>query len=346
MKSITKSTRDDVARLAGVAPSTVSNVINNKGSVNETLRNKVLKAIKELNYTPNLVARSLMTKSSKQIGLVMDEITNPHFAEMAKGVQFEASLNGYLLSISLATKDIDRTVEDYLSRQVDGIIFNAYANFMSTRVNDKLDQSGTAYVCCGGLKDPRYNFIGINYYNGMKKAYTYLVQLGHTKIAYISGLIHDMINNEYIDRRAVAFKWCCETIGNGFNERDIVFGLPPYDTDYRAGYRYCNMLLDRKSDYTAIIVVNDYMALGVLQALRENGIKVPQDISVLSFDNTIYAETSYPRLTSMESPAFKVGQKAVQCIIEMNRSSNIISNKIEEWFDMEIVVRESTAVNK
>lgn len=335
-----KLTRDDVARLAGVAPSTVSNVVNNKDIVSDKLRKKVLNAIKELNYTPNLVARSLMTKSSKHIGLIMEDITNPHFAEMAEGAQYTAGQNGYILSINLATKDIDQVVEEYIARHVDGIVFNAYYNFISGRVIDKLKASGIKCVCCGCLNNTDFYFIGIDYYDGMKKAYEYLMESGHKNISYISGQPADKKDNIYIDTRASAYEWCCINHGEGFNEQRIVFGTPPYCTNNKAGYEYCKELAGRRVESTAIIVANDYMALGVLQFLKENGKRIPEDISIISFDNTVYAETSYPGLTSMGVSAFEIGQKAVRSIIELCKYE---TGKKEEWLNVKLTVRGSTA---
>jgi len=335
-------TRDDVAKLAGVAPATVSNVINNKNNVSSKLKDKVMQAIKELNYTPNLVARSLMTKSSKHIGLVMEDLTNPHFAEMAKGVQYEASQYGYVLSINLAARDIDQVVEDYISRRVDGIIFNAYYNFISGYIMDKLKKSRIACVCCGASNNTDLNFIGTDYYDGMVKAYTYMYNMGHRTIGYISGQNAEKKGGSFIDTRAAAYEWCCSKT-DSFSINNIVFGSTPYLTDNKAGYKYCKELLGRNANITAIIAANDFMALGVLQYLREAKINIPEDMSIISFDNTVYAETSYPRLTSIGVSAFEIGRSALHNI--MQQCTNEPFQK-EEWFSVDITVRDTTSVSK
>lgn len=332
------ATRDDVAKLAGVAPGTVSNVINGKDNVSEKLREKVELAIKELNYTPNLVARSLMTGSSKHIGLIIDEITNPHFAELAKGVQYEAKHYGYILSISLADGNVDNIVEDFLSRHVDGIIYDAYMGNLSSNMQEKIKNSGISFVDCNGISNFSDILLEIDYQGGMKEAYCYLVGLGHEKIAYISGQ-----GPNPTDIRLTTFRWCCSHIGCGTNDKYVVLGHPPYYTDFEHGYKYAYELLERKLDITAVIVVNDYTAIGVLRAFRKEGINIPKDISMISFDNTVYAKSSNPSLTSISSPVFDIGREAVKYIIQQQKLNNDVRQKIYHRYPMALIVRESTA---
>lgn len=337
-------TRDDVARLAGVAPSTVSNVINNKGNVSEKLRERIEWAIKELNYTPNMVARSLATKSTKHIGLIIDEITNPHFAQLAKGAHYEANKNGYILSISLGSfGDVNRVVEDFISRQVDGIIYDTYMGKLSPHMGEKIKESGISFVYCNGQTDYGNIFLEIDYYAGMKEAYYYLTELGHSKIAYISGLEPDTSGGNIPPERLEAFRWCCDQFGRNNVDDYIVFGEPPYHTDFKKGYEYANQLLKRNLDITAVIIVNDYMAIGVLRAFKEKGIRIPDDISIVSFDNTVYAESSNPALTSVDSPVFRMGQKAVEYILQQRKTPVEHRQKITETFPTKLVIRESTS---
>jgi DNA-binding LacI/PurR family transcriptional regulator len=331
-------TRDDVARLAGVAPSSVSNVINGKDNVSEKLRKKVEQAIRELNYTPNLVARSLMTGSSKHIGLIIDEITNPHFAELAKGAQCEANRNGYILSISLAGENVDAVVEDFLSRHIDGIIYDAYMGELSPHMAKKIKDSGITFVDCNGSSDYSDVLLDIDYYGGMKEAYYYLMGLGHEKIAYISGQ-----GSNPNDIRLKAFKWCCNHLEHGLDDDYVVLGEPPFYTNFERGYQYAHELLNRNLDMTAVIVVNDYTAIGALRAFKARGVRIPDDISMVSFDNTVYAKSSNPALTSVNSPVYNIGQEAVRYIIKQQQIDKEKRQKFAHRYSMELVVRESTA---
>jgi LacI family transcriptional regulator len=336
-------TRDDVAELAGVAPSTVSNVINKKGNVSEKLKKRIEWAIEELGYKPNLIARSLITKSSKHIGLIIDEITNPHFALLAKGAHNEANKFGYVLSISLASEHVDSVIEDFISRQFDGIIFNTYMSEVSPKMSELIIKSGIPYVDCNGITEHGSILLEIDYYSGMKDAYYYLTSLGHEKIAYISGTPPPPPGEYSRPERLDAFRWCCDHFGRKHYDDYIVLGDPPYFTNFEKGYQYGQQLLKRNLDITAIIAVNDYTAIGVLQALKESDIRVPEDISLISFDNTVYAQSSNPSLTSLSSPVFTIGAKAVEYIVRQKETPAEHRKKIVERFPMELVIRESTA---
>lgn len=336
-----KSTRKDVAKLAGVTPSTVSNVINNKANVSNKLKEKVYRAIKELDYTPDVIARSMNTKSAKHIALIVDQITNLYFAEMIQGAQYQASLNGYMLSINLANSDIDNIVQDCIARHVDGIILNVCTQFISKEGKDRLDRSGVIYIVCGDLITPVKNMISVHDVEGMKKGYKCLRELGHKNIAFISGSSAYKIDNEYVHPRMSGFEWCCNNFGEGFNTNYLICGKPPYIAGHTEGYNYCKELLEKDIDFTAIIVGNDYMSLGVLQALKEKSLKIPKDISIISFDNTIFAQISDPKLTSIGVSAFKIGQKAVQRIIEVKRDPNKKEETYHLKLDMELVIRDS-----
>lgn len=329
-------TRNDVAKVAGVSPATVSNVLNHKGNVSKARSKRVIEAIRQLDYHPNMVARSLMKKTSKQIALFMEDITNPHFAAMAIGAANEATEHGYVLSVNFTCQNIDKIVEDYISRQVDGIIFNSYSGELSDRVIEKLQKSNITCVRCGDINKLDFPFIGLDYYDGMKKAYTYLSEKGHTKIAYISGQGKKTHNNREL--RAQAFCECCESAGIEFDESYIEYGRPPYLTDFQSGFENCKRLLERKKDLTAIIVANDYMALGVIDYLKTVNIRVPDDISIVSFDNTIFSLCSSPNLTTVGSDTERLGRRAVQKLLCVHKGGQ---ESAEEWLEMKVYEKDS-----
>ena len=323
-------TRNDVAKVAGVAPSTVSNVLNSKGNVSEVRRKRVLKAIQQLDYHPNVVARSLMKKTSNQFALFMDDITNPHFATMAKGAAEEAAKQGYVLSVNFTAQNVNDIVEDYISRHVDGIIFNSYSGKLSEHVIEKLCDSNIACIRCGDINKLDFPFIGLDYYGGMMQVYGYLSEKGHQKIAYISGQGKEQYNREL---RAQAFYSCCQQSDRGFDESYIEYGKPPYLTDRQSGFENCKRLFERNNDFTAIIVANDYMALGVIEYLKSVHIRVPDDISIVSFDNSIFSLCSSPNLTSAGSDVAELGRRAVQKLIHLKQGFH---EPHEEWVEMNI----------
>jgi DNA-binding LacI/PurR family transcriptional regulator len=335
-----KITRDDVARLAGVSPATVSNALNNKPFVSERVRKKVLRAVEELHYTPNLVARSLMTRSSSHIALLLDDITNPHFNVMAQGVQELVHDKGWMLSISLASEgNIDDIVSDYLARHVDGIILNSRRASVSDKMMARLASSGTVCVYCGAVAANNRFTLNFGYANGMKKAYSYLLDLGHTGIALLSGLAR-MEDPAAEDQRIETFRWSAEHFGGSLAPRWLIYGEPPYPTDMAAGYAAAAELLKSRPLPTAVITINDYMAVGAMKCLKENRIRIPQDMSLISFDNTIYAQITTPGLTSVSSPAREFGRTAAELVFEAREAEKPRYREI--LFDMELVIREST----
>jgi DNA-binding LacI/PurR family transcriptional regulator len=335
-----KITRDDVARLAGVSPATVSNALNNKPFVSDRVRKRVLSAVEELHYTPNLVARSLMTRSSRHIALLLDDITNPHFNVMAQGVQELVHEKGWMLSISLATEgSIDDIVSDYLARHVDGIILNSRRASLSEKTMARLSSSSAVCVYCGKAAEPDSFTLNFAYGNGMKKAYSYLLDLGHTDIALLSGLACPRGPDEE-DQRIGAFRWSAEHFGGGLAPQRLIYGEPPYPTDMAAGYAAAAELLKTRPLPSALIAINDYMAVGAMKCLKENRIRVPQDMSMISFDNTIYAQITTPGLTSVSSPAREFGRTAAGLVFEAREEESPRYRDIT--FDLELVIREST----
>ncbi len=333
-------TRDDVARLAGVSPATVSNALNNKPFVSARVRKKILKAVEELHYTPNLVARSLMTRSSKHIALLLDDITNPHFNVMALGVQELVHSKGWILSISLVSEvTIDNMIDDYLARHVDGIIFNSHSAAVSERMMGRLKTSDAICIFCGYPPSPRCFTLNFAYADGMKKAYSYLLDLGHTDIALLTGMPVTEDGAAEEDRIA-AFRWSADNYGHGYRKERVIHGEPPYATDMAAGYASASALVKFRPLPSAVITINDYMAIGALKCFKENQIRIPQDLSVVSFDNTIFAQLSTPGLTSVSSPAREFGKTAAELIFEARDENQPRYRNIT--FDMELVIREST----
>ena len=259
----------------------------------------------------------------------------PPFATMAKGAAEEATKQKFVLSVNFAVQNVNDIVEDYISRHVDGIIFNSYSGSLSDHIIEKLHDSNIACIRCGDNSKMDFPFLGLDYYGGMMQVYAYLTGKGHQMIAYISGQGKELSNREL---RAQAFRFCCEKSERGFDESYIEYGKPPYSTDRQAGFDNCKRLLERNSDFTSIIVANDYMALGVMDYLKMVHIRVPDDISIVSFDNSIFSLCSNPNLTSVGSDVAELGRRAVQKIIRLKQGEH---EPHEEWIEMDIHEKDS-----
>lgn len=332
-------TRKDVAKKAGVSTATVSNVINETKYVSEELSKKVKKAINELNYKPNLVAKSLTTKQSKQVAILIDDITNPYFNEIILGFEEEAKKRNYIVNIGLGNNSPEEYYQDLYSRQIDGIYMVVQlSNIPKEQINEML-KNGTVMV--NSFHDNPFKInsssVCVDYFGGMKKIFEHLLELGHEKIGYIDFIEPSVKENA---SRYNSYKFYLEEFDLKYNEDYVVFGQPPYLSNYEQGYKDMKMLLERNTDITAVIIINDYMAVGALEAIKDSGLKVPEDISVVSFDNTIFSKISSTKLTSLHVDKKEQGVKAMQLIDEMvtNKVENI---KIE--MPTELVVRDSTA---
>ncbi len=333
------ATRKDVAEKAGVSTATVSNVINDSKYVSEELSKKVRKAIKELDYKPNLVAKSLTTKQSKQVAILIDDITNPYYNEIILGFEEEAKKRNYIVNIGIGNNSPKEYYQDLYSRQIDGIYMVVQLSHIPKKQINEMLKNGTVMV--NSFHENPFNInsssICVDYFGGMKKIFKHLIELGHEKIGYIDFVTPSVKENV---SRYSSYKFYLEEFSLEYKDNYVVFGEPPYHSNYEQGYKDMKKLLARDTDITAVIVINDYMAVGALEAIKESGLKVPQDISVVSFDNTIFSKISSTKLTSLHVDKKEQGVKAMQLIDEM------INNDVEDIkieMPTKLVVRESTA---
>ena len=337
-------TKKDVARYADVSSATVTNVLNGYKHVSPEIRERVLKAVKALNYTPNLIARSLQTHSSQHIGLILGDLLNPHITLLAKGAQFEANAKGYILSVALDSSDCNKVIDDFIARQVDGIMIDSGFYKIPPRTLEKLSVHDIPLVTFG----PSVVTSGINlyndYYTGMIAAYEHLIQLGHKRIAFINALKNPNPPPSHRKPSRLEAYITCSTRYHGVFNEDWLVQVSSRQPDFETGMTCAETLFSRKTGCTAIIAVNDLTALGIIRFLNKTGLQVPKDVSIVSFDNTIYASSSCPPLTSVAADTFIQGQKAVQYILQWKTLSPDEKKKpIVEVLPTRLVIRESTA---
>ena len=337
-----KITINEIARLAGVSKSTVSKALNNySGEVSGEVRNRIAEIVKNKNYKPNMTARSLRTKKTNTIGLVIplptaNVITNPYFIETILSVEKTARERGYHLIFS--TFD-NREKEDVVlssmfdKSKVDGFLI------MGAPVDDeyieKLDTGEVKVVCVGryyGLN--KIKFVDINNRESAYEAVKYLLSLGHKKIAFIGG------SSKFHNRRdrELGYKTALEEEGVAINKSY----LKEIDLSEASGEFAMQELLNLKERPTAVLTHNDQSAAGVMRAATKNGLSIPKDLSVISFSSgTKLAETN-PLLTSIRIPVDKISSGAANMLLDY------IENKVPEnniELKAELVVRGTTAAS-
>lgn len=294
-----KATRKDVAARAKVSAQTVSYIINKSRTFSKDVEDRVRKAIEELNYTPNKLARSLLTNKSYSVSVIVHDIANPIFNEIMIGLQEAARLKGYFVNVANPQDGIDEYVQDLISRNTDAVFVYVLAMYQDISFLQKLIDCEIKVVVGGNVEidDERItkniSVIDANHSDGMRQIVEYLHGLGHEKIAYFSGLGPE----SPLDFRYRAFK---KHYVKQFGREPIILeNDPPFDTTSKVGYDMAKRFLSKKHDATAIVTTNDLMAFGVIEALKENGLDIPKDMSVVGIDDMMFSKYFSPPLTTL-----------------------------------------------
>ena len=322
------TTRKDVARYAAVSEATVSHVINNTKYVSPELEKKVRDAVAVLNYRPNIVARSLVTKTSNHVAILVSDIKNPYYAEITEGMQEVAAMEGYLVSlIRYGYGSSDDDLNDLVYRYIDGL-FIATNRGNPAAVVKKFNEFGIAVVAD----------IIVDYTNSVEMMVRYLTQLGHRKIAFISGLSLSEPGHE----RYFSYIKALEKFELCLDNRLVIDGVIPFNTTIESGYDAMKKLLLADSGATAVFAINDLMAIGAMRAIRDAGLKVPDDISVIGCDDIFLADSVDPALTTLRVPKVEMGRRAMYQLLHQIRE-----NKHEPvMVNSEFIIRSSTSVVK
>ncbi len=303
------ATRNDVAKRAGVAPSTVSNVINNSKFVSEEIKDRVYKAIKELHYEPNLIAKSLRTTQTKQIVIFINNLSNTYYADICYGVIKEARKYDYLVTICIInSKNVDYYNEMYL-RQVDGII-NFSDMFCKPDIYEKLSRR-VAMINCRPYDDFS---IGVNYANAVENIVKKFAERNRREIAFITGSNWESVEN---DTRYIALKYYADKYGIGLKEENIL----NYEETEGSGYFtdgeiYMEKLLKKNPKVDAVFCMNDMLAIGAYKYLKSIGKKVPQDISLCGCDNISYLQCLDKKISTIDFPKLEFGEFCAQNILD------------------------------
>ncbi len=328
----------DVAKKSGVSIVTVSKVINNSGTVREKNRQKVLQAMKELNYNPSAAARSLASGKTRVIGLVIDSLTDTFLSSALSAINQCLEKHGYFLALSLVEEadDKDNIKVPYLFQEdrVDGllIVSPVYEDMYILELKGKK----IPFVLMDNQKlHHSIPSIVVNNYKGGYDATRHLIELGHKNILHISGPDLYMSSRErikgYIDAMSEA----------GYRTHIINSS----EFSIASGYEITQRLLsDGLLNCTGIFAADDYIAFGVIDALRNADIKVPGDISVIGYDDQELASSFHPGLTTIKQPAEEMGLIGAETLIKIIRGELKRFNTVA--LDPTLVVRESTAAPK
>lgn len=310
-----KITIRDVAQKAGVSISTVSRVMNGTAKVNAAKRENVERAIDELGFKPNSIARSLTKKNSNTIGLVVPKIVNPFFSQIAESVEKRANDNGYKIILCNTNDNIENErlyLESLIQNQVDAFVVISDTNIAQNVRKPVvfLDRYGIAI-------DKKHPIIRTNHYEGGKIATEHLIEKGCKKIAYIGK--RNMHQNK--DERVDGFT---ETV-NAFGV-DSVFLWSEYS--YTPGLEAIRYLFDNHLDVDGIFAGNDLIAYAIIKEAFNRGIKIPDELQVVGYDDIMFSELITPGLTTIAQPIDKLGKLAVEIIVDILNGVKITKKNI------------------
>jgi len=323
----------DVSERAGVSLSTVSRVLNDRSTVNPQLRERVLQAVQELDYRPNLAARTLKTSRSRLIVFMVPEISNPYYTETYRGIHGIAEEQGYITLVYEAT-DVREVLRTIMARGADGLIIDA---FYCSDCKGELIDAGIPFVQTNAPvgRSSDKNTVRIDIFGATLKVIDYLRSMGHRKI----GLIVSPVSREYpMDERERAFRASAADHGIDRPERFIVGAVAPQDK-YRGGYEGMRELLARDVGVTAVIALNDLVAVGAIAGAESMGRRVPADLSIVGFDNGAIAPYTSPPLTTVNIPTIRQGEIAAKMLFEMMEEPQGVPHSVE--VRTELIVRQS-----
>ncbi|WP_343250088.1 LacI family DNA-binding transcriptional regulator [Diplocloster hominis] len=332
-----KATRSDVAKLAGVSTATVSNVLNQSGKVKEETVHKVMEAVKVLDYRPDMIARSMSTNRTMQVGIVLEDISNPFFGEIARGFESAANEKNYFVNICTGFNKLDDYFDNFITRRLDGVFVTAIPyKFKVNKLYDLVDR-GIKIVTSGNVEVDYRRIASIenDYITAMKEAIEYLYGMGHREIAYLSGLGRNLP----YDLRCISYKNMVNKLELPCRDTLLIDGKYPYATSMTEGYDAANRLMNLGHKFTAVICGNDLMALGAMKAFREKGFLIPEDVSVMGIDGISFGKYWEPSLTTMAVDQNRFGRKAFELLY-----ADMMEDTISYYRNtLELTIRKSTA---
>lgn len=326
----------DVAREAGVSMATVSRVVNNNPNVKPQTRKKVFEAIDRLGYRPNAVARGLASKKTTTVGVVIPDISNSIFAEVARGIEDIATMYHYNIILCNADKKKDkeiRVINTLLEKQVDGLLF--MGGVVTEEHIQAFNTSSVPVVLCGTTSaDETLPSVDIDHELAAFEAVNRLISGGHRTIAMISGTLHDPATGY---ARYQGYRKALEQAGIEVQDELVRIG----NYRYESGIEAMNHFLELSNRPTAVFSATDEMAIGAIHTIQDRGLKVPDDISVISVDNIRMASMVRPQLTTVAQPMYDIGAVSMRLLTKLMNKETV--EQIQVILPHEIIQRKSVA---
>ncbi|MDV8931745.1 catabolite control protein A [Leuconostoc citreum] len=335
MQKKSSATIYDVANRGGVSLATVSRVVNGNSNVRESTKRKVLDAIEELGYHPNAVARGLASKKTTTIGVVMPDVTDMYYSELARGIDDVANMYHYDVLLTNTDEDPVRetmAVNNLASKQVDGIIF--MGNELDREVLNTIAGADAPVVLAGSIDaEGQLPSVNIDYVKAVEEAVDTMVKNKHKRIALVTGPMTHAINKLH---RLVGYQTALE-------KADIVFDdklLFVAHQDYAAGLQIAEKILAAEAD--GVIAYDDEVALGIMNYMREHGKRIPEDFEIITSNDTKFTIVTRPELTSIGQPKYDIGAVAMRMLTKLMNNEIIDDTQVKLPHTLE---RRGTTIN-
>lgn len=313
-------TISDVAKLANVSTATVSRVLSNSGNVKKETTEKVLEAIQKLNYQPNILARQLRKLETKTILVVVPDITNTFFSKILRGIEHVAIENDYEVLLGDTGNNVERErvyLDILRQKKADGMILLTAR--LESHLLEEIASEFPVVLACEYLEGSTIPTVSIDNVSSARKATEYLINLGHRRIGFISGPLNVILSRDRLKgfRQAMA----------QHNIPIESFLVQEGDFSFESGYNMMMKFLALDQPPTAVFAANDEMAIGAIKAIKSKGLHVPDDISVVGFDDIQFASIYEPALTTISQPMFEIGKKAMELLIKLINKDQLEKNQ-------------------
>jgi DNA-binding LacI/PurR family transcriptional regulator len=329
----------DIAQLLNVSASTVSRALHDHPSISAETKKAVVELAKQLNYQPNLLALSLLTKKTNAIGIIVPEITSFYFATVINGIQDMVASSGYNLMISQSNESFEqekKLIHELSLGRVDGFLISPSSQTTCYDHFEKLKDNDVPIVifdrdCIGYEADKVF----VDDYDGALQAVEYLIKTGCKRIAHITGPANLSVSRH----RLAGYKEALKRNGVEF-QPDLVVISTGFAPDH--GIEPTQRLLDLKNPPDAIFAVNDGVAIGAMSVITESGKKIPEDISIVGFDDEPYSPYFTPSLTSVWQPVYDMGMLSAKILMNRFSAKSPKTNYRQEILKPELIIRKSS----
>ncbi|CCU84928.1 substrate-binding domain-containing protein [Mesotoga sp. H07.pep.5.3] len=328
------TTLDDIAKETGLSRATVARAIGKYGYVSKKAREKVIAAAKKLNYKPNYIAKSMATGETKNIGLIVGDIQNPFFSTIARAISDVIVPEGYSLIVTSTDEKVEvekTSIDRFFQKQVDGLILAPVSRSNSDHLKDLVKSEIPIVLIDRIIEGLDVDMIVSDDLGGGFEAAQYLLELGHRRIGFLSDTLDISTNYD----RIAGYREALSKYGIEEKQSWVKLGGFTIEGAYKSGVS----LLGQNKDITAVIATNNYMAAGLLLAAKDMGIEIPQDLSVISFDDIVWFDLCNPPITSVAQDTREIGSIAAKRILMNMRGQRYEKGLIR--LPTRLIIRES-----